>query len=73
MTVELHAGEGSDYMVALSDRIVTAGEASLAPDLQPGDLALYEPQRGEEAPVNVVSVDATMWYANIKENSIDLT
>lgn len=60
-------------MVALSDRIVTAREASLAPDLEPGDLALYEPQRGEEAPVNVVSVDATMWYANIQEYSIDLT
>ena len=43
--------------MALSDRIVTANEQALAPDLQPGDTALFVAQRGEEAPVNVVSVD----------------
>ncbi len=58
----MHAGQGSDYMVALSDRIVTAPEASLAPDMEAGDTALYEAQRGEEAPVTVVAVDASMWY-----------
>jgi len=57
----LHAGEGSDYMVALSDRIVTAPEASLAPDLEAGDSVLYQ-AKGEEAPATVVGVDASMWW-----------
>lgn len=48
-------------MVALSDRIVTASEASLAPDLEAGDTALYEPQRGEQAEVTVASIDASVW------------
>lgn len=48
-------------MVALSDRIVTASEQALAPDLLPGDTALFTAKRGEEAPVNVVSVDASAW------------
>ncbi|KAL3144902.1 hypothetical protein ABBQ32_003413 [Trebouxia sp. C0010 RCD-2024] len=54
-------GEGSEYMVALSDRIVTAPEASLAPDLEAGDTALYEPQRGEVAEVTVASIDTSRW------------
>ena len=57
----MHAGEGSDYMVALSDRIVTAPEASLAPDLEAGDSVLYQ-AKGEEAPASVVGVDASMWW-----------
>lgn len=48
-------------MVALSDRIVTAPEASLAPDLEAGDTALYEPQRGEQAEVTVASIDTSVW------------
>ena len=56
----LHTGD-TEYMVALSDRIVTASERALAPDLQPGDIALFAAQQGEEAPVNVVSVDSTVW------------
>ena len=48
-------------MVALSDRIVTAPEASLAPDLEAGDTALYEPQRGEVTEVTVASIDTSMW------------
>lgn len=48
-------------MVALSDRIVTAPETSLAPDLEAGDTALYEPQRGEVAEVTVVSIDTSTW------------
>lgn len=48
-------------MVALSDRIVTAPEASLAPDLEAGDTALYEPRRGEVAEVKVASVDTSTW------------
>lgn len=48
-------------MVALSDRIVTAPEASLAPDLEAGDTALYEPQRGEVAEVTVASIDTSRW------------
>ncbi len=48
-------------MVALSDRIVTAPEASLAPDLEAGDSVLYR-AKGEEAPATVVGVDASMWW-----------
>ena len=48
-------------MVALSDRIVTAPEASLAPDLEAGDTVLYQ-AKGEEAPATVVGVDASMWW-----------
>ncbi len=48
-------------MVALSDRIVTAPEASLAPDLEAGDTVLYQ-VKGEEAPATVVGVDASMWW-----------
>lgn len=48
-------------MVALSDRIVTAPEASLAPDLEAGDTVLYK-AKGEEAPATVVGVDASMWW-----------
>ena len=50
-------------MVALSDRIVTAPEASLAPDLEAGDTALFEPQPGEAAEVTIASADASVWYA----------
>lgn len=48
-------------MVALSDRIVTAPEASLAPDLEAGDTAIYEPQRGEMAEVTIASIDTSSW------------
>lgn len=48
-------------MVALSDRIVTAREASLAPDLEAGDTAIYEPQRGEMAEVTIASIDVSTW------------
>lgn len=48
-------------MVALSDRIVTAPEASLAPDLEAGDTAIYEPQRGEMAEVTIASIDTATW------------
>jgi len=48
-------------MVALSDRIVTAPEASLAPDLEAGDTVLYQ-AKGEEAPATVVGIDASMWW-----------
>ena len=48
-------------MVALSDRIVTASEASLAPDLEVGDTAMYEPQRGEMAEVTIASIDIATW------------
>ena len=48
-------------MVALSDRIVTAPEASLAPDLEAGDTVLYK-AKGEAAPATVVGVDASMWW-----------
>lgn len=63
LLVAFLAGEGSQYMVALSDRIVTAPEASLAPDLEEGDMVLFGPQRGEVAEVNISSIDASMWYA----------
>lgn len=52
-------------MVALSDRIVTAPEASLAPDLEAGDTAIFEPQRGEAAEVTIASVDASVWYVTM--------
>lgn len=68
-------GEGSDYMVALSDRIVTAPEASLAPDLEAGDTVLYK-AKGEAAPATVVGVDASMWppsYAVLMENGAQMT
>ena len=50
-------------MVALSDRIVTSPESSLAPDLEAGDTVLYQ-SRGEEANATVVGVDASMWYVD---------
>ncbi|KAL0054499.1 hypothetical protein WJX82_009819 [Trebouxia sp. C0006] len=68
-------GEGSDYMVALSDRIVTAPEASLAPDLEAGDSVLYQ-AKGEEAPATVVGMDASMWpptYAVLMESGAQMT
>ena len=64
--VHCSTGEGSDYMVALSDRIVTAPEASLAPDVEAGDTALYEPQRGEVAEVTVASIDVSTWYVALR-------
>ncbi|DBA72821.1 TPA: hypothetical protein ACH3X2_010206 [Trebouxia sp. C0005] len=68
-------GEGSDHMVALSDRIVTAPEASLAPDLEAGDSVLYRAE-GEERPATVVGMDASMWppsYAVLMENGAQVT
>ena len=55
------AGDDAEYMVALSDCIVTAPQASLAPDLEAGDIALYQPFLGEQASVTVAAVDASVW------------
>ncbi|DBB04697.1 TPA: hypothetical protein ACH3X1_012751 [Trebouxia sp. C0004] len=68
-------GQGSDYMVALSDRIVTAPDASLAPDLEAGDSVLYQ-AKGEETPATVVGMDASVWppsYAVVLENGAQMT
>ena len=57
--------EGSQYMVALSQEIVQADEAQLAPEFEPGQRVVYQAPDGSLMDASVGELNASHWSAQL--------